>query len=169
MFRLNYRAAQGQQFAGTPGGGFLLDQWEARAAPQASTFYPTTIPIKMFPVVDVVDYGVSVLLDTEPSSVAVQGKIGRLSLAFAVSQVSTTACNPSFTVKRFRAGASAAVGTFNLTATPFPTVWGAVHLTGTQISNGTLQAEDVLVLSIVSNGAGQVSLPAFALTVDIEA
>lgn len=168
MFRGNYRNAQGQQFAGTPGGGYLLDQYEARSTPQASTFYPTTVPVKLVPVVDTVDFGVSVLLDTEQSSVTPAFKVGRLSLAFAVSQVSTTACNPSFTVKRVRAGTAATMGVFNLTATGFPTIWAPVHLTGSQISNGTLLAEDMVIVSIASNGTGQISLPAWSLLVDIE-
>lgn len=169
-FKVNYRAAQGQAFRQAVGGGYLLDQAETVQPPQASTFYPTTVPVRQMPVIDTADFGVSILGDYEPASTGTPGfRIGRVGLAFAVSQVSTTACNPSFTLKKYTGSTGVAVATFNLTATAFPVPWQSVNLTGTNISNGTLVAGDMLVVSIASNGTGQVSLPAWSMLIDIEA
>jgi hypothetical protein len=164
---VNHRAAEGQQFAGSPGGGYLLDQFRQGYGSLASTATPIVLPVGQVPLFDTQDFGSSFLSDVEPIAYTPNVKVGRISLSLGTS-LASTASNATYAVKRFRAGVSATMATFNTTTENFAAAWAPVHRTGAQISNGTLIAGDQIVVAITSNTSGPPPLPAFQVVVDGE-
>lgn len=166
-YRINYRAAQGQQFAGTPGGGMLLDQYKMSWLNIASTVLPVSLPIGIMPDKDTVDFGVSILSDTEPTSFGIQYRIGRLSLVLN-GNLASSASSPIVAVKRWRAGTSAGIATFDFTSIG-ASAWQPINRTGAQISVTCLVSADVLGLTVTSGGGGGgASFPGGTVLLDIE-
>lgn len=177
-YRINYRAAQGQQGAGTPGGGVLLDQiqhsWQNIASGASRSD-----PVAIMPSLDTTDAAVSILGDYNPSSFAPVYRVIRAAIALNVSFTSVASTSaPLLTLVRNRpepasaptSVSAAIIGTWDFSAAggngfslPF-TRWA---LAGSLISNGALNPGDVLSLNNTPVSA-TMSVPPGVLTVDIE-
>ena len=178
-YRINYRAAQGQQGAGTPGGGVLLDQirhtW-TNIASGASLSQPVAI----LPSLDTTDFAVSILGDYNPISFAPVFRIGRAQIALNVSFASlASTSSPLLQLVRNRpepASAPTSVSSAIIAQWDFSDVsTGGFSLpfqpwtrSGSLISNGQLQPGDVLSLNNTPVSA-TVSVPPGTLMIDIEA
>ena len=78
-YRINYRAAQGQQSQGSPGGGYLLDTIRTTWAAMASGA-GVSLPVAIVPHFDTTDFGSSILGDYEPQTFTPHVRIGRVTL-----------------------------------------------------------------------------------------
>lgn len=176
-YRIGYRSTQGQQSQTATGGGFLLDQYKMSWVTQASNALPVSLPVGIIPQFDTADFGSSILGDYEPLTQTPHPRIGRVTLAFSISIASVASTSaPVVTLNRVRSEPAsaptstsiAAIATFDLSAFTVSLPWFGYSVSGSLVSNGVLNAGDVLVFnaSAVSNS---VSLPAGTLLVDIEA
>lgn len=167
MFRQNFRASQGQVANGSPGGGYSMDQINMRFGSHASNAYPVARFLGAIAQVDTQPVGATILSDVEPMTVSLPlFRIQRLSLALNGSVSATGVSNPIFTVKRFRAGVSAVVATWDYQSSVSAPVNQFVHRTGAQVSNGSLQAGDILKFNTASTG-GSLPVPEALVQVDI--
>lgn len=177
-YRINYRAAQGQQGAGTPGGGVLLDQiqhsWQ-NIVSGASRSQPIAIMASL----DTTDFAVSILGDYNPISYAPTYRIGRAQIALNVSFASVASTSaPLLQLVRNRvepASAPASVSSAIIAQWDFSDIsTGGFSLafspwtrSGSLISNGTLRPGDVLSLNNTPVSA-TMSVPPGVLMIDIE-
>lgn len=165
MFRIQYRATQGQVGQGSAGGGFLLDQ------PQFATGVIlvgglAATPFWVCPQVDTQDILVSSLLDAEPSAQTPKFQVGRATLSLIASQAAS-ANQPGFQLLRQRGASTVTVAFWDGTALTW-TAGQNQHKTGAALTNAALQSGDILLGQVLVNGAGA-SGNSGVLTVDIEA
>ena len=177
-YRIRYRSAQGQQGAGTPGGGVLLDQiqhtWQNIVSGASRSF-----PIAIMPSLDTTDAVVSILGDYSPSSFTPRYQVVRAAIALNVSftSVASTSAPLLELVRQRKEPASAptsvsavtiATWDFSDTSTGgFSLAFNPWARAGSLISNGALQPGDVLSLNNTPVSA-TMSVPPGVLTVDIE-
>ena len=175
MHRINDRAAQGQQFAGSPGGGFLLDQIQHNFRAIASGASYSEV-VAIIPTPDTRDAYASFLGDYEPISVTPQFGVIRAHLSLTASFASLAAASaPLLTLVRNRfepasaptSVSAAVIATWDFSApinTSLPLQpWTVVT---SLISNGRLEAGDVLTLSN-NPASATIAVPAGAITIDI--
>lgn len=179
-YRIRYRSAQGQQGAGTPGGGILLDQvqfnWHTVIASGASRNFPVFI----MPSLDTTDAVVSILGDYSPSPFTPRYQVIRAAIAINVSFASVASTSAPF-LQLLRNRGEPASGPTSVSQAVIAT-WDFADIStggfslpftrwargGSLISNGALVPGDVL--SLVNDPVSQtMSIPPGVLTVDIEA
>lgn len=167
MFRQQFRMTQGQVANGSPGGGYAMDQINMRFPSHASNAYPVGRFIGGIAQVDTQPVGATILTDTEPMAVSTPlFRIQRLSLALNSSVSATGVSNPIFSVKRFRAGVSTVVATWDYQASVSAPANQYVHRTATLVSNGNLQSGDILKFFTTSTG-GSLPVPEALVQIDI--
>lgn len=181
-YRLNYRAAQGQVHAGTPGGGYALDQIQFHFPVIASaSISATSLPIAIMPDTDTLQAvsatSLAFLGDYNPISVAPRFRVVRAALALSISVTSvasTSAPIVQLTRNRIEGGAAsgsvsaAIIATWDLSAFTASLPWATYVRDGSLVSNFDLTSRDVLTFN-TSAVSGTVSLPAGILTIDFQA
>ena len=174
-YRVNYRAAQGQQGAGVTGGGYLLDQIQHNFRAIASGASYSEV-VAIIPTADTRDVRVSILGDYEPISVTPTFVIGRVQLSLTASfasLASTSSPLVQLVRNRFEPASAptsvsqAVIATWDFAApinTSLPMQPWTVS--GSLISNGTLNQGDVLSLNNTPVSA-TIAVPAGAITIDL--
>ena len=174
-FRVNYRAAQGQQGQGTPGGGYLLDQVQQVFGGFVSGASRSTY-VGIVPQFDTRDFVVSILSDVEPQSFTPHPVIGRVTLALATSVASiASTSSPLVQLVRRRISSTgsstwneAVVATWDYSAMSVSLPWLPKTVSGSLISNGVLNAGDVLTLNNTPVSA-TIAVASGGLVIDWEA
>lgn len=174
-FRINYRAAQGQQGQGSPGGGFLLDQVQQFFPGFASGASAATF-VGVVPQFDTRDFSVSILSDVEPMAFTPHPVIGRVTLILATSLASiASTSSPLVQLVRRRISSTgsstwneAVIATWDYSAMSTSLTWLPKSVSGSLVSNGVLNAGDVLTLNNTPVSA-TIAVPSGGLLIDWEA